>query len=81
MFHETVRGYKNWEFRKNDRNFEQGDLLRLLQLESTNAIYAPTDEPRYTHKSILLLVMLVVRGPKFGIPEGYCVMSTKEVKI
>lgn len=60
---------KTAEFRLNDRDFKTGDVLRLHR--GTTAIEASLDVPptlqrRVTH---------IVKGPSFGIPVGYALLS------
>jgi hypothetical protein len=61
-FDAIVRGDKRFEWRKEheDRTFNVGDVLHLLK----------NDE-----EGISVTVRYLVRGPAYGIPEGYVVMS------
>lgn len=67
-FQAVVSGAKRFEFRKDDRTprFEPGDILRLQEFDP---------ESGYTGHSRNRIVTYIARGPNFGIPEGYCVMS------
>jgi hypothetical protein len=60
-------GIKTFEFRKNDRNFQPGDVLLLQE-------YEPERET-YTGRELTLLTPYVLSGPDFGVPDGYCVLS------
>lgn len=60
------RGEKRFELRKNDRNFQAGDLLRLRE-------WNPSEE-KYTGREMTVTVTYLVQG-KFGIPADLCVMS------
>ena len=66
-FEKILNNEKNFEVRANDRNFKQGDILRLNE-------YDP-EQGDYTGRSILRKVCFVLYGGKFGIKSGYCVMS------
>lgn len=55
-------GVKTAEFRRDDRGFEVGDVLDLR----FGAEDGPSLKRRITH---------ITRGPLFGIPEGYAVLS------
>lgn len=60
---------KNWEFRKNDRDFQKGDILWEREYDpSTNS---------YSGREIYEEVTWMIKGGVFGIPEGYVIMSTK----
>ncbi|HEX2880502.1 MAG TPA: DUF3850 domain-containing protein [Polyangiaceae bacterium] len=58
---------KSFEFRKHDRPFAVGDILELKEWD-------PSTE-RFTSQVEVRVVSYIVTGPKFGIPEGDCVMS------
>jgi len=65
-------GSKNFEVRKNDRDFKIGDQLLLKE-------YIPTatyqDFGRYTGRILHRRIDYVLHGDQLGIEEGYCVMS------
>lgn len=74
---------KRFEFRLNDRDFQVGDDLLLQEWEPEGSFgeVGHTDETalvvtgRYTGQECLRTVTYILRGPAFGIPEGYVVMS------
>lgn len=75
-FQAMVDDLKPWEFRKDDRGYEVGDTLHLME-------WVPEGDPvccvefaeEYTGRTLDVVVMHIVRGPEFGIPAGFCVMS------
>ena len=60
------RGEKTAEFRKNDRDFREGDVLILEEWDP--------ESRGFTGVVLSGDVTHLVEGA-FGIPEGYCVMS------
>lgn len=66
-FEAVVAGSKVFEFRKADRNFEEGDIVTLREWDSFTQ--------RYTGRSISAEVGYVLRAPAFGVPKGYVVFS------
>lgn len=76
-FDEINKGEKRFEVRKNDRDFQKGDLLILQE-------YDPWNE-KYTGAEIACEVTYVLHGKAkdelsyFGIAEGYCVMGIKKI--
>ena len=58
-------GFKKFEFRKNDRNYQVNDLLYLEETE--NGVYTGRRLPPKEIKYIFY-------GGKYGLPEGYCIM-------
>ena len=71
-FNSIKSGEKCFEYRKNDRNFEVGDILHLLW-------YQP--EKGYNGEAVYREVEYIIEGGQFGIPEGYCVMGLKNPEI
>lgn len=61
------RGEKSFEFRKNDRDYMVGDQLVLNEWNPLTG--------DYTERILYRTVTYIVRGPAFGVPDGYCVMS------
>lgn len=66
-FQAITTGAKTFEARKDDRNFQTGDVLELHEFEPgkgwTNA------EP------VVRNVTYILRGPAFGVEAGWCVMA------
>lgn len=67
-FEAMRRGEKLAEFRRDDRGFEVGCFLVLREWD-------PATE-RYTGEELFLEVLHIVRGPDFGVPDGFVMMST-----
>jgi hypothetical protein len=57
---------KRFEFRKNDRDYQEGDVLRLREWDPFTESFTGRDE---LHE----VTYLLTEG--FGIPDGFCVMS------
>jgi len=66
-FDRIASGAKKAEMRKNDRDFQLGDLLRLRE-------YAHD----YTGREIIVRVTDTLYGPCFGIEDGYVMMSIRK---
>lgn len=71
QFDAVMRGVKTFEYRFNDRDYENGDVIRLLE-------YVP-EEREYTGQFIYVKVIYLLEGGKFDIPEGYVIMSIKRL--
>jgi hypothetical protein len=63
----VVRGDKNFEVRKSDRDYKVGDVLVLQE-------WCP-DKNEYTGSSASCNVKYILHGPAFGIEDGFVVMS------
>ena len=67
-FRDVKAGRKTFEYRRNDRDFNEGDDLLLRE-------WAP--DSGYSGQEILVSVGHLVRGPDFGIADGFVCMSIK----
>lgn len=88
-----VDGKKRFEYRKDDRQYEVGDLLQLKEFvpcmtcggtgkmwDNGDKIYCCDDGGKYTGREILVNVTWILDSRSFGVPDGYCVMSIENVK-
>lgn len=68
----VLYGRKRFEFRRDDRDppFALDDLLLLRE-------WYPDGQrgPFFTGRAITVRVTYLLRGPEYGIPEGYVCMS------
>ncbi len=65
-FQAVVEGRKRFEYRKNDRGFEVGDILVLREWDPSSK--------DYTGRSVRARVTYALLGG-FGIPDGFAVLS------
>jgi len=66
-FDALVSGDKSFEVRKNDRNYQVGDILQLREWDK--------DKGEYTGRYASKVVTYMLNGGMFGIEQGYCVMG------
>jgi hypothetical protein len=69
----VVSGEKTFEVRRNDRNFQKGDILRLEEY-----IVA---ENKYTGRHVDAEVTYILNGGQFGIEAGNVIMGLKILHI
>lgn len=69
-FHSIKSGLKTFEYRLNDRNYQQGDYLNLMEYDPETA--------KFTGEEITVRVSYILHGGEFGVPEGFCIMSVRE---
>ena len=70
-FEAVRRGDKTAEFRRNDRDFQLGDMLILVE-------YCPVQQKETGHE-LLRTISHMVEGPAFGIPEGFTMLSFRTI--
>jgi len=68
-FELVKKGLKTFELRKNDRDFNEGDILCLSEWDDKLE--------QYTSKKLFCKITYVLKGPSFGLSKGYCIMSIK----
>lgn len=65
----VISGQKSFEIRKNDREFEVGDILHLKEIED--------DSREYTGFGTFVKVVYIHEG--LGLENGYICMSIKKI--
>lgn len=60
---------KRFEFRQNDRGYEEGDVLDLREWDE--------DGQHFTGQHEQVRVTYLITGPTFGIPAGFACMSIR----
>jgi hypothetical protein len=78
MFRAVAEGVKTYEIRKDDRGFEVGDRLYLNETLSTGAEMAAGAPLEYTGGQIGVIVTHVLRGPIYGLADGWVILSIQE---
>ena len=74
LYFEQIIGFKkNFEIRKNDRDYQYNDCLLLRE-------YLPTTK-LYTGKSCLVFVASVHCGGTHGVQSDYCVLSIRLLSV
>ena len=71
-FNAVFYGKKDFEVRKNDRNFKVGDFVKLIEV-----VPSPLISQRYVVKEI----KYILNGGQFGIDKDYVVLGLKELRI
>jgi ASC-1-like (ASCH) protein len=71
-------GAKKFEVRKNDRNYQTGDLLILKEFVPMD-YYQFNNEARYTGNLCIVKIDYIMQGGCFGIAPDYVVMSISHI--
>lgn len=69
----VLKGDKTFELRRNDRNFQVGDLIVF-----SCPLDAAIDER--LQKKNYLITYILKNVPEFGLDPGYCILALKEVE-
>lgn len=74
FFIDILNGRKTFELRKNDRNYQVGDLVHFINLDGMDFIGL------YKHFDNLYVIDYVLKDvPEYGLSKGYCIFSIKEL--
>ena len=80
VFQQTWEGRKTFEIRKNDRDYQSGDVLILRETRfSGEAMRNDAAKLMYTERSVVQAVTSILHGPIYGLAEGWCVMSVSNL--
>lgn len=75
VFLDVAAGNKSFEIRKNDRDFQVGDTLRLMETEHSGAEMAHGEPLIYTGAEVIVTVQYILHGPIYGLADGWVIMS------
>ena len=70
-FYALERGDKTFEVRRDDRGFQKGDILNLVEYDPKQL----TERTRLTGNAMEMLISYVLTGGQFGIEPGYVVLG------
>ena len=69
-----LEGRKRHEFRKNDRQYQLGDHITLREFNPRK----PHGD-RFSGDEIDVKITHISRGPEFGIPKGWAMMTIQPI--
>jgi hypothetical protein len=75
VFQATRDEIKKFELRFDDRGFEVGDELLLKETFYTGEEMKLGKPLTYTGREILIFVNYILRGPCYGLKEGWVILS------
>ena len=77
VFDDVAAGLKTFEIRKDDRGFAVGDVLQLRQTRHTGKEMTEGAPLEYTGAVCEVGVSHVLRGPIYGLADGWVIMSIR----
>ena len=80
VFQASWDGMKQWEIRINDRDYQVGDAIVLMETKYTGEQMKTREWPlEYTGRQLLVEVEFILSGPIYGLEEGWVIMSCLEI--
>ena len=77
MFNAVFDGVKTFEIRKDDRNFQVGDILDLNCTVYTGEEMKSGKPLEYTGEHLTVIVTHILRGPVYGLADGWAILSIR----
>ena len=71
-FKEVLRENKTFELRKNDRDYQVGDLIHFVDIDGN---------PSYNEKLVFLITDVLRNVQEYGLDKDYCILAIKKLEI
>ena len=79
-FEEILKGNKTFELRKNDRNYEVGDLIHFNIFENLKNPYEKIEvRATYNGKDLFEITYILKNVPEYGLDKDYCILGIKKL--
>lgn len=75
-------GKKTFELRKNDRDYQVGDLIRFIDVREDDSAANKNQIEPYIDENALYRITYVLKGvEQYGIDKDYCILAIKKLDI
>ena len=79
---DVTLGTKTFELRKNDRDYQVGDLIRFIDIgeddtRTTKCWY----EPHIDENQLYRITYVLKNVEKYGLDKDYCILAIKKLEI
>ena len=74
---DVSRGAKTFELRKNDRDYQVGDLIRFIDIREDDDMSISTINDR----ELYMITYVLKDVEKYGLDKDYCILAIKKLKI
>ena len=71
-FIEVLRANKTFELRKNDRDYQVGDLIHFVDIDGN---------PSYNEKLVFQITSVLQNVQEYGLDKDYCILEIKKLEI
>ena len=72
-FNAILRGEKTFELRKNDRDYEVGDLIHFIKTDGLEYFNHSKDTYR--------IIYILKNVPEYGLKKDYCILAIKKLEV
>ena len=78
---EVAIGVKTFELRKNDRDYQVGDLIHFVDIKDTKQ-NDKCDCDIYIDNNTLYKITYVLKDvPQYGLDKDYCILAIKKLEV
>ena len=75
-------GTKTFELRKNDRDYQEGDLIRFIDIGEDDTITTKCRyEPNIDENTLYRITYVLKNVEKYGLDKDYCILAIKKLEI
>ena len=72
-FKEVLRENKTFELRKNDRDYQVGDLIHFVKTDGNEYIICS--------QVVFRIIYILKDVPQYGLDKDYCILGIKRLEI
>lgn len=81
-FKEVLRENKTFELRKNDRDYQVGDLIHFVDINGYEFDSIHFFETIVFPKKMIFEIIYVLKDvPEYGLDKDYCILAIKKLEI
>lgn len=73
-------GIKTFELRKNDRDYQVGDLIRFIDLSEMESPYVLIS-PVIDENTLYQITYILKDVPEYGLDKDYCILGIKKLEV
>lgn len=75
-------GKKTFELRKNDRDYQVGDLIRFIDVREDDSTANKNQiEPNIDENTLYRITYVLKDVEKYGLDKDYCILAIKKLNI
>lgn len=75
-------GKKTFELRKNDRDYQVGDLIRFIDIREDDSTANKNQiEPNIDENTLYRITYILKDVEKYGLDKDYCILAIKKLDI
>ena len=74
-------GKKTFELRKNDRDYQVGDLIRFIDIREDDSTAKNQIEPNIDENTLYRITYVLKDVDQYGLDRDYCILAIKKLNI